>query len=120
MNLKNEVSQIQHYGSKYKSDIGEYALTGMPGCPWTVCISHDAFVPEELRGQGFGQLLHKQRLNKMRDMGYSFAICTVNADNEAQKKILNKNGWYHLWTFQEHCEGHNVSLYGRIIEAQVP
>lgn len=97
----------------FKYNIGKYSLTPMPGSTADVLISHNAVVYEGQQNQGFGQNLHKQRLEKAKELGYSYVICTVNKDNEKQIHILEKNGWNEIDSFVSKCTSHELIIFGR-------
>lgn len=92
--------------------IGE--LTTLPGCTQIV-VSHSVFLPKNKRGLGKGSKAHSARLAYMEDLGYDYAICTVDATNTAEISILEKNGWNKLSSFLSSKTNHLVLLYGRQI-----
>lgn len=77
---------------RFKTVSGFYELNPFPGCSQLV-VSNHAFVRKELRGKGAGRTAHRARLQHARDLGYDAIICTVRADNAAQKHILSTEGW---------------------------
>lgn len=89
-------------------------LTSLPGCAQIV-VSHNVFVPLELRKQGYGTEAHSIRLEIIEDLGYDYAICTVDAENEAERKILQRNNWCLLDTFVSNKSNKYIYLYGRRI-----
>ena len=90
--------------------IGE--IDTMPGCS-QIGISHAVFRPVIKRGKGQGGLAHKGRLTHMEDLGYDYALCTVDMSNEAQLHILKKYGWHQIDEFISSKTGHTVGLFGR-------
>lgn len=99
---------------RYGTLCGSYSLTSLPGSP-QICVSHGAFIHANYRGNGFGQADHKERLDRIKMLGYDLAICTVNGGNLAQKHILAKNGWTMAKTFHSSNSGHVVELWTREI-----
>ena len=99
---------------RYYSYYGFYDLEPFPG-NFNICISLHATVYLHMRGKGYGQKQHLERLDTARKLGYKYIICTVKATNEVEKHILAKNGWKQLDNFlnQEH-EG--ILIYGRNLE----
>lgn len=90
-----------------------FCLTELSGCP-SIVISHGAEVREDLRGQGLGDKVHKSRLNiAQNELQKDYIICTVNADNVAQLRILKKNKWKLLDSFIDACSHHKVCIYGK-------
>lgn len=102
------------------NNIGHWALTGMPGCPKTVAISHDVVVFDGNRGKGRGKLQHVARLSKAVELGYSYLICTVNSKNEVEKHILATNGWARIDSFipltRPPTDGSYVEVWSRKME----
>jgi hypothetical protein len=56
------------------------------------------------------------RLEAIREYGYDYALCTVTADNAAQRRILKINGWKKLDTFVSSKTENEVIVYGRKIK----
>lgn len=95
---------------KIKGVIGE--IDSLPGCS-QVGVSHAVFVPPEDRGRGWGKEANLERLTYMfNELGYDYALCTVDSANLAQVKILEGNGWKKLDEFKSSKTGHTVCLYG--------
>ena len=91
--------------------VGEYELTSFPGSEGDICISHGALVYEKFQGKGIGQELHKERLQKIKDGGYTLGMCVVNAENAKQIHILVKNRWECIHTFISECSCHRLHIY---------
>lgn len=87
-------------------------ITTMPGCT-QVGISHAVF--SRKRGSGMAAEANKKRTDAMYEMGYDYALCTVDAANDAQIAILRKNGWECLDVFASTKTNHNVCLYGKAL-----
>lgn len=66
------------------------------GCGSAIVISYGVHIQPSLRGRGIGQRAHKERLERFRNEGYNYAMCTVRRDNRPQLAILQKNGWVRL------------------------
>lgn len=75
------------------------SLTPLPGCP-AVVVSHDVYVTEQNRGKGVGTAANSVRTEIAHELGYDVILCTVRADNEPQKKLLKKNNWNRVHSFQ--------------------
>lgn len=91
---------------------GHYELESFPGCNNLVVSTH-TFIKPELRGKGLGLRQHGQRLKQAEDMGYGYIICTVKANNDAEKHILEKAGWKKLDSFTNKETGNNLEIWGR-------
>lgn len=50
------------------------------------------YVPEHLRNKGYGNLIFKNILNKLKDLKYSKIQITVQSNNIEINKIINSNG----------------------------
>ena len=94
--------RFNHYGV-----IGE--IDSLPGCS-QVAVFHSVFNPTE-RPKGRGRLAHDARIDQARFLGYNAAMCTVNMDNEAQLKILEKAGWNQVHSFNSIKTGHTVGIF---------
>lgn len=91
--------------------IGE--VHSLPGCS-QVGVSHAVFTPPTRRGRGFGKEAHAERIRFMKNMlGYDYAMCTVDSNNEAQKAILQEAGWSRLDAFTSSKTDHQVLIYGK-------
>lgn len=87
-------------------------IDSLPGCS-QVGVSHAVYVPESLRGAGLGKKANIQRLRYMgSSLGYDYALCTVDAANIAQIKILQDNEWEKLSWFTSSKTGHRVEIWG--------
>jgi hypothetical protein len=89
--------------------VGE--LTTLPGCS-QIAVSHSVFLPPDKRGQGLGKTANKARKELAFDeLGYDVMMCTVNASNIAQTKILLDNGWYCVDSFLSSKTSHVVQIW---------
>ena len=64
-----------------------------------ICVSTKAFVAEGFRRKGLGTLLNNLRIEIARLNGYGLLLCTDVESNEAQRKVLAKNGWKDVHDF---------------------
>jgi RimJ/RimL family protein N-acetyltransferase len=97
---------------RFSNRYGFYELNPFPGCNQIV-VSNHALIYEQFRGQGHGQQQHFERLMQARELGYNRIICTVRADNEAERHILLKNGWEMNFTFTSTETKHEVQMWSR-------
>lgn len=65
-------------------------VTPMPGSP-DLAVSHAVFLKSG--DNGHGKAASKMRMEQIKEMGYSAAICIVNLDNVKQRRILSANSW---------------------------
>lgn len=85
------------YGKK-RPLISIFDLIMMPGC-CGIIISTGAFVYPPYRGKGVGTILNHFRKAIAAAMGFGVMLCTDVLQNEAQQKILEKNGWDQIYAF---------------------
>lgn len=104
---------------RYGSTLGAYEIVDLPGSP-QCAVSIHSFIFNRFRGKGYGKYKHKERLDILKYLGYDYVLCTVDAANAREVKILESNKWTHLDTFVSSASGHTVRIYGRRIvqEAQ--
>lgn len=85
-------------------------ITHFPGIMCSVGVSNSVVVPSELRGKGLGGEAHKHRLQFAKAQGFRYLMCTIKTDNQAQKRILEKNGWERVYkTMKTYCD--YIDLY---------
>ena len=102
---------------RYANDFGFYDLTPLPGCPQVIVSTH-VFIHPQFRGQGHGKIQHEARLKEMVRLGYDYALCTVRSDNEPQLRILARQSWKALDSFNNTVSGHHVMIFGRSLASQ--
>lgn len=86
-------------------------VSSLPGCS-QVAVSHAVFLPKDKRGKGTGKKAQEKRLEAIfEDLGYDLAMCTVESDNLAQRKILSDLGWSQVEAFESRRTGHLVTVY---------
>lgn len=86
-------------------------VDSLPGCS-QIAVIHSAFVVPEERNKGVGYKAHLERIEQLwGELNYDAAICTVDATNEAERKILRASGWTNLSMFESRKTGHNVCLF---------
>lgn len=84
-----------------------YQLIGCCG----VCVSTGAYVSSDYRQKGLGTLLNSMRIDLARALGYGCLMCTDIATNEAQSRILQKNGWTLIHGFTNPRTTHQVGIH---------
>jgi predicted acetyltransferase len=84
----------------------------MPGCT-QIGVSHGVFSRE--RNSGMAVAANRERCKAMLEMGYDYTLCTVDASNIAQVKVLDRNGWKFLSAFKSSKTNHVVHLYGKAL-----
>lgn len=100
--------------TRYATQFGFYEISSFPGCN-QLAISTHAFILPQYRGTGKGQEAHEQRLAKLREMHYDYAICTVKSTNEPQLAIMRKNGWKQLDEFFNRETNNRVFIFGKLL-----
>lgn len=89
--------------------VSEFKLQPLPGCS-SICLSTDSSVKEEFRGRGIASILNEFRKKIAKYLGYNVLMCTYIDDNLPQKKLLSKNGWTDLLSFDSSKTGHKINL----------
>ena len=78
--------------------ISHFKLVQFPGC-CGICVSTGAMVVENYKNKGIGTLLNKFRQDVARHQGYTILMCTDLDNNVPQKKILDHQGFQHIYQF---------------------
>jgi predicted acetyltransferase len=99
---------------RFHEGVQYYELTNLPGCSQVV-VSHDLFIRPSERRKGKSHAAMQKRLAHMRELGYNYVICTVNAANEAEIKALGGSGWKLLDMFFSSKTEHTVQLWGKVL-----
>jgi GNAT superfamily N-acetyltransferase len=97
---------------RFANELGAYEIDNLPGCS-QVAVSNQAFVKVGFRGKGVGTKLHQERLKVIEDLGYDYALCTVDLSNTAQISILTKAEWLQIDSFVSSKTGHRVGIFGK-------
>lgn len=95
--------------NKEGKHVAQFRMIQFPGC-CGICVSYHSRVYENYRNKGLGNALHNFRLKLARDLGYTLMICTDVATNEFQKKLLSKNGWKDVYSFNNKRTRNNVDI----------
>ncbi len=99
---------------RFHEGVQYYELTNLPGSSQVV-VSHDLFIAPESRRKGLSYEAGYHRVSHMKQLGYDYAICTVNAANEPELKQLTANGWMLLDQFFSSKTEHTVQLWGKAL-----
>lgn len=91
--------------ARYARAFGAYEIDSLPGQS-QIAVCHSFVVPEPYRGKGNGHRLKHDQEQELDSQHYDFALCTVAAGNERQKRVLDKAGWRFLAQFHNRrsCE----------------
>jgi hypothetical protein len=87
-------------------------LDSLPGCSQIV-VSHSVFSVSPFKNNGSGKKAHADRLAHMRQLGWDYALCTVDLENKAQMAIMKRFKWKKLDSFNSAKTGHIVGLFGK-------
>lgn len=96
---------------RHVTPYGFYTITPMPNQP-SIALCTDFTVLPNHRGKGMAKLLKEDQKFELRRLHFTYAICTVQEDNEAQLKVLKATGWSCLSTFLDARTGNVVAMYG--------
>lgn len=97
--------------SRFSVGSGAFEVDSLPSQP-QVAICHGFFVAPSARGQGFSHQLKKAQAEILKGLAYDYAICTVMASNEAQKRVLEKAGWAPLAGFYSARQDAQIEIWG--------
>ncbi len=97
---------------RFANDYGYCELNPFPGCNQIV-VSNHGVVFEKHRGKGYGHHNHKLRIDRAQALGYDIMICTVRADNAAEKAILKAAHWVKVFEFRNSESGYDVEMWVR-------
>jgi hypothetical protein len=104
-------SNAIHYDVWQKDTcIAHFDLAPMPGCCGMV-VSTAAMVYKKWRKKGLGTLLNKIRIDIAKFLGYGVMLCTDVLDNEPQQRILEKNGWFKVFEFDNPRTGNAIGVH---------
>ena len=77
-----------------------------------VAICHGFFVAPAARGKGIANHAKKAQAEILKGLAYDYSICTVMADNQAQKHVLEKAGWECIAEFYSARQDAQIELWG--------
>jgi hypothetical protein len=100
--------------SRYAIPAGSYHIDALPGQP-QIAHCHGFFVPVDRRGMGLAHMLKEHQISNLVAEHYDYATATVDASNNAQKKVLAKAGFRYLDYFFNTKTGGTTELWGRVI-----
>lgn len=80
-----------------------------------VAICHGFFVAPASRGKGIAHQAKKAQAETLKGLAYDYAICTVMADNDAQKHVLEKAGWSCVAKFYSSRQDAHIEIWGNEI-----
>lgn len=97
--------------SRHVDENGGFELDSLPGqCQVAIC--HSFFITEAQRGRGKGKALKQSQRRVLRQLHYDFGVCTVSANNAAQKRVLEAAGWTKLAEFPNRRLAETTELWG--------
>jgi len=79
-----------------------------------ICVFH-AVTNFGKRGNGNGKAAHHKRLWEAKRLGYQMALCTTDAANVAQLKILTLYGWTEISRFTSKRTGNIVIMWQKVL-----
>lgn len=99
---------------RFADEYGFYELNPFPGCN-QIAVSNHAHIFPDYRGEGKGQLQHRQRLQKAKELGYNLLVCTVKSDNKIEKHILEKYGWEKNTSFFNTETENQIEMWTKVL-----
>lgn len=100
--------------TRYANNAGSFHIEPAPSQP-QLAHCHGFFIRHEMRRRGHGHILKEQQTRTLEQLGYDYAICTVDGQNQAQITILAQAGWRKLDDFYNSKTGGTTQLWGRNI-----
>lgn len=98
--------------TRFATPFGAFEIDSLPGQS-QVAVCHSFVVPEAFRNKGYGHRLKGQQEIELDAQHYDFALCTVAAGNERQKRVLTKAGWRFLADFRNRRSCETTELWCR-------
>lgn len=99
---------------RFANSYGFFSIDAMPNQP-SIAWCSDFTIHLKNRGKGLAHQLKAYQHDVLDVHGFTFAMCTVKASNEAQLKVLIKAGWNHKTTFHDARTGELVQLWSYAI-----
>lgn len=99
--------------------LSSFCLQQLPGC-CGICLSFNSFVIKAVRGKGVATRLNQLRYDFAKHLGYGSLMCTDVETNLPQKKLLKKNGWKDVHTFDNPRTGNQVAISVKDIAINKP
>jgi hypothetical protein len=111
INMCRKTDVLGSYPPELKEVIwSSYCVSPLPGC-CGVIVSHNASVHRDMTGKGLGKYFHAERLEFMRDLGYSCGLATTVSYNETEIRILEANGWQAVHKFTNRRTRRQVTIW---------
>lgn len=108
LTLPDDASPKNKFNNK-PEPIGSFELHPMINC-CGICVSTRAYVHPDFRNVGLNTILNSLRIDIARFLGYSLLLCTDVTSNEAQRKVLARNGWRDIYRFLNRRTGNLVAI----------
>ncbi len=100
--------------SRFAVGPAAFEIDSLPSQP-QVAICHGFFVDPASRGKGIAHQGKKAQAEILKGLAYDYAICTVLADNQAQKHVLERAGWECIAEFYSARQDAQVEIWGHEI-----
>lgn len=97
--------------NRFSNNAGAFHIDPVPSQP-QMAHCHGFFVKHNMRRRGHGGILKELQMQTLKRLGYNFATCSVDAQNQAQIKILHQAGWRLLAEFANSKSGGKTQLWG--------
>lgn len=97
--------------TRFAAEDGAFEIDSLPSqCQVAIC--HGFYIKPDSRGKGKANELKQYQNACVQELGYNYAICTVVANNYAQKRVLANNGWAKLTEFYSERQDEDVEIWG--------
>lgn len=98
--------------ARHSNHFGAFEIDSLPGQS-QIAVCHSFVVPEDRRGQGHGHRLKSLQEIELDIQHYDYAVCTVAASNDRQKRILASAGWKKLDEFRNRRSAETTEIWAR-------
>lgn len=75
-----------------------------------ICVATNAITSYGYQRKGIGKALNDLSILIAKDLGFKLIICTDVSNNTPERKILDKNGWKHIFDFRNRRTNNMVTL----------
>ena len=89
--------------------ISTFKLIQMIGC-CGICVSTGVYVHNKYQNKGINTILNNFRIDVAKYLDYGLLLCTDVSNNTAEVKTLDKNGWKHIYNFENPRTKNNIKL----------
>ena len=113
-NIWGDIVNYKRAFDSNKTYIASFTFSPLHGC-CGVLVSANTYVQTEYRNIGIGRILQPLKEKLAHVFGYSVLLCTEEATNEGQTKVLSSCGWECKQEFKNRRTDHNVKIWTKSV-----